>query len=95
MKSKKSLIVVSISRIAATAQSEFNLASTGRALVIPTVPTIKDILNGNSGRLIVRVGTVRSARNYEIRLWCPWCRRRPGPITGRRAAAPTSDHAPQ
>lgn len=47
--------------------SGFYAVSTNRAPVPVAAPAIKAIHNGNSGQLIVRVGAVRGARNYEIR----------------------------
>ena len=47
--------------------SWFEAVSTNRASVPLEQPTIKDILNGMSGQLIVRVGRVANARAYELR----------------------------
>jgi hypothetical protein len=59
--------------------SGFDAVSTSRAPIAITVPTIKDIANGNSGQLIVRVGAVRGARNYEIRFAALGVGGAPGP----------------
>lgn len=47
--------------------SGFEAVSTNRASVPLEAPTIKDIINGMSGQLIVRVGRVDNARAYELR----------------------------
>ena len=47
--------------------SGFEAVSTNRASVPLAAPTIKDILNGMSGQLIVRVGRIENARAYELR----------------------------
>ena len=47
--------------------SGFDAVSTNRAPAPMVGPTIRDILNGNSGQLILRVTPVRNARGYEIR----------------------------
>lgn len=59
--------------------SGFDAVSTSRAPVTVAKPTIKDILNGNSGQLIVRVGAVRGSRNFEMRFAALGAGGAPGP----------------
>lgn len=47
--------------------SGFEAVSTNRASVPLTPPTIKDILNGMSCQLILRVGRIDNAKAYEVR----------------------------
>jgi len=47
--------------------SGFEAVSTNRASVPLGPPTIKDILNGSSGQLILRVGRIDNAKAYEVR----------------------------
>jgi hypothetical protein len=47
--------------------SGFDAVSTNRAQAVLEPPVIKDILNGNSGQLLVRVGPVKNAKAYEVR----------------------------
>lgn len=47
--------------------SGFEAVSTNHASVQLETPTIKDILNGMSCQLIVRVGRIKNAKAYEVR----------------------------
>jgi len=47
--------------------SGFEAVSTNHGSVPLEQPTIKDILNGMSGQLIVRIGRVDNAKAYEVR----------------------------
>ncbi len=47
--------------------SGFEAVSTNKASVPLTAPTIKDILNGMTGQLLVRVGPIANAKGYEVR----------------------------
>lgn len=47
--------------------SGFEAVSTNNASAPLEAPTIKDILNGNSGQLILRVNRLKNARAYEAR----------------------------
>ena len=47
--------------------SGFDAVSTSRTPAPLIAPTIRDILNGNSGQLILRVTPVRNSRGYEVR----------------------------
>jgi hypothetical protein len=47
--------------------SGFEAVSTSRASVPLETPTIKDILNGMSGQLILRVSRIDNAKAYEVR----------------------------
>jgi hypothetical protein len=47
--------------------SGFDAVSQNKTSVPLEKPTIKDILNGNSGQLILRVSAIRNARAYEVR----------------------------
>lgn len=47
--------------------SGFEAVSTNKASVPLTAPTIKDIINGMTGQLLVRVGPVANAKGYEVR----------------------------
>ena len=47
--------------------SGFDAVSTSRTLAPVVAPTIRDILNGNSGQLILRVGAIANSRGYEVR----------------------------
>lgn len=47
--------------------SGFDAVSTSRASQPLEVPSIRDIMNGNSGQLLVRVGPVKNAKAYEVR----------------------------
>lgn len=53
--------------LATLLSSGFDAVSTNRASVQLDPPTILDILNGNSGQLLVRVGPVANAKCYEVR----------------------------
>lgn len=47
--------------------SGFDAVSQNNASVPLPAPAIKDILNGNTGQLILRVTAIRNARAYEVR----------------------------
>ena len=47
--------------------SGFDAVSTTRTSTQLVAPTITDILNGMTGQLIVRVGTIANAKTYEVR----------------------------
>ncbi len=47
--------------------SGFDAVSTNRAQSPLAAPSIRDILNGNSGQLLLRVGPIANARCYEVR----------------------------
>ena len=53
--------------LATLLSSGFDAVSTNRASVQLTAPLIRDILNGNSGQLLVRVTPVKNAKAYEVR----------------------------
>ena len=47
--------------------SGFQAVSTNRASTPLAAPTITDILNGNSGQLLLRVGAIANSHAYEVR----------------------------
>ena len=47
--------------------SGFDAVSTSRTPAPLIAPTIRDILNGNSGQLILRVGAIANSHAYEVR----------------------------
>ncbi|MBE2281851.1 MAG: fibronectin type III domain-containing protein [Prosthecobacter sp.] len=53
--------------LATLLSSGFDAVSTNRASTPLAAPTIRDIINGISGQLIVRVGPVANAKCYELR----------------------------
>ncbi|MEQ1751376.1 MAG: fibronectin type III domain-containing protein [Prosthecobacter sp.] len=53
--------------LATLLSSGFEAVSTNRASVQLTAPTIKDIINGMSCQLLVRVGPIDNAKCYEVR----------------------------
>lgn len=53
--------------LASLLSSGFEAVSTNRASAPLPAPTIKDIVNGMSGQLIVRVGAIANAKCYEVR----------------------------
>lgn len=53
--------------LAVLLSSGFDAVSTNRASSPLDAPTIKDILNGNSGQLVLRVTVVANAKCYEVR----------------------------
>lgn len=59
--------------------SGFEAVSTNRASSPLSAPTIRDILNGNSGQLILRVTPVANAKNYETRYAAIGANGAPGP----------------
>ncbi len=59
--------------------SGFDAVSTNHASTPLTAPTIRDILNGNSGQLILRVTPIRNANSYETRYAAIGAGGAPGP----------------
>jgi hypothetical protein len=59
--------------------SGFEAVSTNRSSVPLSQPDIRDILHGNSGQLLVRVGPIANARNYEIQYALVGAGGTPGP----------------
>ena len=53
--------------LATLLSSGFDAVSTNRASVPLSPPAIRDLLNGNSGQLLVRVTPVKNAKAYEVR----------------------------
>ena len=53
--------------LATLLSSGFEAVSTNRASVPLEKPSIKEILNGNSGQLLPRIDRVKNAKSYEVR----------------------------
>ena len=68
--------------LATLLSSGFDAVSTNRAQQPLEKPQIREILNGNSGQLIVRVGAVKNAKNYEVRYAAVAPGGAPGPWQG-------------
>jgi hypothetical protein len=62
--------------------SGFEAVSTNRSSSPLNAPTIKDILNGNTGQLILRVSPIANASNYEVRFAAIGAGGAPGPWQG-------------
>ncbi|HBJ82916.1 MAG TPA: hypothetical protein DDZ88_03375 [Verrucomicrobiales bacterium] len=60
--------------------SGFEAVSTNHASTPLLAPTIKDIVNGNSGQLVVRVGPIANAKCYEVRYALIGAGGAPGPL---------------
>ena len=65
--------------LATLLSSGFDAVSTNRASVPLEKPLIREILNGNSGQLILRVKPVKNARAYEVRYAALGAGGAPGP----------------
>jgi hypothetical protein len=59
--------------------SGFEAVSTNRTSVPLDAPTIRDIINANSGQLLVRVTPIKNAKNYEVRYAAIGAGGAPGP----------------
>jgi hypothetical protein len=59
--------------------SGFDAVSTNRASSPLEAPSIRDLLNGNSGQLLIRVGPIKNARCYEVRYAALGAGGAPGP----------------
>ena len=68
--------------LATLLSSGFEAASTNTASVPLETPSIKDIINGNSGQLILRVEPVENARGYNVRYSLIGANGAPGPYIG-------------
>ncbi len=79
--------------------SGFHAVSTNRASTPLPPPTIKDILNGNSAQLILRVTAIANASNYEVRSAALGTGGTPGPwqnggIFGNSRSMPVNNLTP-
>jgi hypothetical protein len=68
--------------LATLLSSGFEAASTNSTSVPLETPSIKDIINGNSGQLILRVEAVENARGYHVRYALIGANGAPGPYIG-------------
>lgn len=68
--------------LATLLSSGFEAASTNSTSVPLETPSIKDIINGNSGQLILRVKAVKNARGYHVRYALIGANGAPGPYIG-------------
>jgi len=68
--------------LATLLSSGFEAASTNTASVPLETPSITDIINGNSGQLILRVEAVENARGYNVRYALIGANGAPGPFIG-------------
>lgn len=66
--------------LATLLSSGFDAVSTNRASTPLLAPTIKDIINGNSGQLVIRVGPIANAKCYEVRYALIGAGGTPGPL---------------
>jgi hypothetical protein len=66
--------------LATLLSSGFDAVSTNHASSPLAAPTIKDIANGNSGQLVVRVGPIANAKCYEVRYALIGSGGAPGPL---------------
>jgi hypothetical protein len=85
--------------LAVLLSSGFEAVSTNRASSPLSAPTIRDILNGNSGQLILRVTPVANAKNYEPRYAAIGANGAPGPwqnggIIGNSRSIPVNGLTP-
>jgi hypothetical protein len=62
--------------------SGFEAVSTNRARTPLEKPSILDILNGNTGQLVLRVGAIANSQNYEVQFALIGAGGTPGPWTG-------------